>query len=925
MMMLATAMAAAAADALVVVGSGGGAGRLLLRCCRRRGGSGRQQQRRRLLLLPLSSSSLAERRTSTTIVDNGGGAAVAPSSLSRCRQPPASSAAGIMLSSSGTIRRIRGTSPITIRRITAAQAARTTITTATARTTAVQQQQRRRARTVSSSCYYSATAFDIPVPHNNNRYRRRRHQPQQQLLHQRQQQRQQRYLSSSSPPPPSVPPPPPSRRGLFSIPELRRPSDFLSLAAEAVSECDRLRSSLSSSRADIATAAQARDLLRNLDGISKTVCNVIDAAELARSVCANKEWRESAHRAFSVLADYIAQLNGDRALYDALIRVRTYYYSQSGGDDDDDDESSSLLSEEEARFVNLLQAEFERDGIHLSDGDRERVRAIQNQVTELEGMFTNNLVTKGGRKTFWADARAVQDVLPEHVLTAYGMDPTKTRSQSPSLSSASAGGGKEQMELIGDVQVLQSLLKYSPDPDLRRQVYVESTTLVPDNLAVLDALVDRRRELASALGYESYAQRFLLDKMAGSQQVVSDFLSRLRKTTEPAYRREMEILAAAKMQVEGGGSGGGVEPWDIAFYVGLLKARGDGGFDASSVSQYLTLDRSLESMQLLVRKLFGIEMEEVKMSDDERWDIAHDDEGHSANEHGVRRFDFIDTDRGTALGTMYFDLHPRPGKYGHAAHFTIRCGCRITHSDGETTEESDPKFQLPIVALVCNFSSPTSSDGSSSAGAAVHMSHAEVETLFHEFGHGLHSLLSRTEFQHMSGTRSAMDFVETPSHLMENFVWDPEFLKILAVNDQTGEVLPEDTIHKLRRSRYEFYAIERMNQIIYATFDQKLFGKPDPSGVSTSELFAGIHRDFGVPYAENTHWYTRFGHLVTYGGGYYGYLYAQVFAADIWKSLFEGNSLSRNAGDQLWHKMLIHGGAKDPRHILADLLGQPPP
>jgi len=170
-----------------------------------------------------------------------------------------------------------------------------------------------------------------------------------------------------------------------------------------------------------------------------------------------------------------------------------------------------------------------------------------------------------------------------------------------------------------------------------------------------------------------------------------------------------------------------------------------------------------------------------------------------------------------------------------------------------------------------------------------------------------------------------MDFVETPSHLMENFVWDAEFLKVLGIHHQTGEVISDDMIHRLRKSRYEFHAIERQNQIIYAMFDQKLFGVLDPSGRSTTELFASLHREHGVPYSEGTHWHTRFGHLVTYGAAYYSYLYAQVFAADIWRHLFEGNNLSRRAaGDRLWHKMLAHGGAKDPQHMLTDLLGRPP-
>jgi intermediate peptidase len=207
------------------------------------------------------------------------------------------------------------------------------------------------------------------------------------------------------------------------------------------------------------------------------------------------------------------------------------------------------------------------------------------------------------------------------------------------------------------------------------------------------------------------------------------------------------------------------------------------------------------------------------------------------------------------------------------------------------------------------------------AGPSVALlNHHEVETLFHEFGHGLHSLLSRTTFQHLSGTRAAMDFVETPSHLFENYAWDPQFLPIMARHYATGEVISEDTVQKLIKSRNQFRCIETQSQILYALFDQALFGVPNPNRGSTTDLFAKLHRENNVPYAEGTHWHSRFGHLVTYGAGYYGYLYSQVFAADIWKHSFQGDSLRRESGERVWRDMLIHGGAKDPNVMLQSML-----
>jgi intermediate peptidase len=688
----------------------------------------------------------------------------------------------------------------------------------------------------------------------------------------------------------------PLHDGLFAIPELQTPSDFLQCAVQAMHQCDQLRDALGDRHDDHANSITSSSLTKScavnrlyqLDEISRVVCNVIDAAELCRSTHASEEWRDAAHRAFVLLSDYIAQLNTDPRLYRSLT---TIFGTSSSSTTTTTSNSSTAhvapsvfpeLTTEEQRFALLLRAEFERDGIHLPEHERAHVRNLQASLTALETSFSRNLVTS--HKTFAAHAQDVADVLPPHVLQAYHIVVPPVTHESSTVQLGTS-----------EPQILQTLLRYSNSPSLRRQVYLESHTAVPENLEILDGLVRVRYELAQALGFDSYADRFLRDKMAAHPSNVASFLQTLQRSNAPLYRQEMAMLSQAKQQVEGNDV---VEPWDVPFYIGLLKTRDD--FDVHDVSEYLTLPQCLDGMKTLVDKLFGINMQECELTDNERWD------GPTVKkEERIRRFDFLEKSTGRKLGTIYLDLHPREGKYGHAAHFTVRCGCVLNGPS------DPPKYQYPIVALVCNMSSTN-----------TNLSHAEVETLFHEFGHALHSLLSRTRFQHMSGTRAAMDFVETPSHWMENYAWDTDFLKILAVHPQTGASIPDELIRALQKSRYEFAAIERQSQILYATFDQKLFGVPTTA--DTTALFGQLHREIGVPYTDGTHWHSRFGHLVTYGAGYYGYLYAQVFAGDIWRHLFQGRSMERKSGDELWHKVLIHGGAKDPSDMLTDLLGRPP-
>jgi intermediate peptidase len=637
------------------------------------------------------------------------------------------------------------------------------------------------------------------------------------------------------------------------------------LTKEAILEVDGLRDSIPGT---LDSHSQAVDTLYQLDQISKTVCNVIDAAELCRSAHASQQWREAASLAFHELQQYIGTLNADQRLYNSLVMV--------------DQSFAKDMTEEEQRFCFLLKREFELDGIHLPDDQRAHVQELHQHVTHLETLFGSNITN--AHKTFLVDAASVETILPRHVLEANG----------------GVYQQDDQVRLTADTPITHSITSFANHAGLRKEVYMETMTSTPENLEVLDALIQRRHELSQALGFEGYADRFLQDKMAQSQQGVSQFLQDVQTQIAPGYQEEMTLLSQAKSQIEGNSF---LEPWDLKFYVKMLKAQR--GVDPNQLAPYLSLSNCLNSMQLLVDRLFGIRMQEEGMAAGEGWDV--DDSGHGVpQEERIRKFVLWESESERELGTMYLDLHPRPGKYTHAAHFTVRCGCVVNGPDSE--------YQLPIVALVCNMNS----------GQASFSSHPEVETLFHEFGHALHSLLSRTKFQHLSGTRAAMDFVETPSHWMEHFVWDPEFLPILA-KDADGEPMPASLVQALVDSRNQFRSLEMQNQIVLSKFDQQIFGGPANQGnTTTQESWGSLHREHQVPFAEGSHGYTNVGHLVTYGAGYYGYLYSQVFASSIWSQLFHQRPLERESGERMWKKLLMHGGSRDAQVMLEDLLGKKP-
>ena len=769
---------------------------------------------------------------------------------------------------------------------------------------------------------------------------------------------------------------------LFGLPNLRHPQDFIRLANDAMRECNAVRYALasslshppsSSSSSAVASVQQAKLTLHRIDDISNIVCTVIDAAELCRSVHASDAWRHAANDAFGILSEYIGNLNADAAIYESLIH---FVFA----DDDDSttptatsagDSILSALPQEYQRMAQAMRREFERDGIHLQYTERETARELNNVIVGLESLFTSNItgrikyydVTNHHEHDGMSLIDEVDRIIPRHILGQLVRCPSSAQSSGAASSGSSSSGSERRLTLSSDNLLCNTLLAHSPSQALRKEIYMQSNTSVPENIDVLDALIKHRHVHSTLLGYRSYAHRVLSDRMVGSPEKAMEFLSDMENRAKHVYKTDMELIASTKRYMEGSDSGSSVvEPWDIPYYTTLLKAKrqhqrwteaknddtDDNNSDnkdydeSSQFARYFTVENSIEGMKILVQELFNITMEEVSIPIEERWDVADttttDNASNNNGGGGLRKFIFHHDEDGT-LGTMFFDLHPRDGKFLHAAHFTIRCGRRRTEEDSSMVGvESSSDHQLPIVALVCNLS-PSSEESSGSTSSQTQLSHAEVETLYHEFGHGLHSMLSRTSFQHLSGTRAAMDFVETPSHIFESFARDPSFLsRVLARHFVTGRFMSLKRAKHLALSNLDFRGIEIQTQIVHSKFDQALFGTNPCSvllgGQLSTDVFERLHADAGIPYASGTHWHSRFGHLVTYGAGYYGYLYAQTFAADIWTSTLASSSttspgvsdgaLRREGGTKIWKEMLIHGGAKDPKEMIHAVLGREP-
>ena len=659
-------------------------------------------------------------------------------------------------------------------------------------------------------------------------------------------------------------------RGLFGYDGLHAPSDFLRLSRSAVERAEGLRAEACSGR------LRGLEVLAALDDMSNAVCEIIDAAELCRSAHAAPEWRGAAQGAFEALSGYINALNADRGLYDAVRGVT------EAGD-------FSSLSEESQRMATLMMQELERGGIHLDEGPRNDLLEMSGEITQLETLFSANLTEESPAQVAIRDGK--RRLAP--YLSASSLDALSAAPAPETSFEFSAGS-----DLCLPVQpaLFNGLLRAVSDVELRRTLYTSLNSPAHPNVAVLDALVAKRHEAAAHLGFASHAHRVAVESMAKTPEGVEAFLLGIAERLGPRCEAELRTLSALN-------GGEKVMPWDVPFLTSAARAAG------AEPKVVLGLESVIEVLGELCARLFGISMVEGEASAAELW----------APE--VRKFEF--REGGRLLGTAYLDLFAREGKYPHAAHFTVRCGRKRDILDAQSDA-----YQTPIVALVFNFARPSGAAALfGRSDAALH--HSEVETLFHEFGHMMHSLLSETQFQHLSGTRVPVDFVETPSHLFEYFAWDHRVLQNTA-KTPSGASVAADELEALRRARRAFSALDTQRQVLYGLLDQRVFGaKAGESaasgrGLDAAGLAMEIQRDLGLPAVPRDAWFARFGHFVGYGAGYYGYLFTKLFAANIWADLFEEDPLSARAGRTVWKKMLAPGGAKDPNDILRDVLGREP-
>jgi thimet oligopeptidase len=393
------------------------------------------------------------------------------------------------------------------------------------------------------------------------------------------------------------------------------------------------------------------------------------------------------------------------------------------------------------------------------------------------------------------------------------------------------------------------------------------------------------------LGFKTYAEYRVGNRMAKLPQNVWDFENNLVDRLKEKAQMDYDELLVVKREKLGDETINVIQPWESGYYNNiLLKEKYD--LDQNIVKEYFETNNVINGLFQIAQHLFAVEFEEVQ--NPSVWD------------KDVKMFNV--KKNGKIISRFYTDLYPRPNKFSHAA-----CWPMIK---GKNTPEG---YQMPVATLVCNFPAPTDDTPSL-------LSHSEVETFFHEFGHVLHNVLTTAELSTQSGTSVSRDFVEAPSQIFENWTWNYDALKLFAKNYKTGEVLPESLFAKMVAAKNVGSGLSNTQQVFYGMIDFTLHDKYDPtSATTTTEVVTELQNSITLyPHLEGTHMQAAFGHLMGYAAGYYGYLWSLVYAQDMF-SVFEQNGIMDvETGLRYRDVILANGGSRDEFEMVVEFLGREP-
>ncbi|KXU79245.1 oligopeptidase A [Aeromonas enteropelogenes] len=590
----------------------------------------------------------------------------------------------------------------------------------------------------------------------------------------------------------------------------------------------------------------------------------------------NSEALRAAHDAcLPLLSEFQTYVGQHEGLYQA-------YLALSESDD------FPRLDDAQRKEIQNTLRDFRLSGIGLPAEAQQRYGEIQARLSELASRFSNNVLdaTQGWHKLVADEAELAG--LPESVLAA--------ARQMAELK------GKQGWLFTLDIPSYLPVMMYADNRELRAEMYEAFTTRASDqgpnagkwdNSAIMTELLALRRELAQLLGFANYAELSLATKMADKTEQVVNFLTDLARRSLPQGKAELEEIRAFAAEQHGQSE---LAAWDLAYYAEKLKQHKFSISD-EQLRPYFPASKVVKGLFEVVKRVFGMKVRERLGID--TW---HPD---------VRFYDIFDADD-ELRGSFYLDLYAREHKQGGA--WMDVCLGRRYRRDGS--------LQKPVAYLTCNFNGPVD-------GKPALFTHNEVVTLFHEFGHGIHHMLTRVDVAGVAGINGvAWDAVELPSQFLENWCWESEALAFISGHYETGEPLPADLLEKMMAARNFQAAMQMLRQLEFALFDFRLHQEFDPAKPDQiPALLDEVRSQVAVmtPPAFNRFQHS-FSHIFAggYAAGYYSYKWAEVLSADAFSRFEEEGIFNPVTGQSFLRHILEKGGSKEPMELFKAFRGREP-
>lgn len=615
-------------------------------------------------------------------------------------------------------------------------------------------------------------------------------------------------------------------------------------------------------------------LAQPMQGLENRLENAWSVISHLNGVANNDELRQVYKRCLEKLTEYSTEISQNAQLCEAYKKLAAR-------------EDFQQLSQAQRKSVENTLRDFRLGGVDLPEDKKKEYAELSRELAELSNKFSDNVLD--ATQHWYKHITDVDELsgLPESAIDG-------------------ARQAAEQKGLDGYVITLDfpsffPVMTYGDNRDLRREVYEAFVTRASDqgpdaghwdNTPVMAEILKRRHAMAKLLGFDNYAELSLATKMARSVEEVMDFLNQLAAKSKPQAEKEFADLKAFVKDEYGVEE---LQAWDVGYYSEKLRQK---RYDISpeTLRPWFPADKVVGGLFRVAEKLFNVQIEEKP--EVETW---HAD----ATAYCISR-------DGEPVAWFYLDPYARQGKRGGA--WMADCRVRWRNLRGQ--------LQLPVAFLTCNFTPPVK-------GKPSLLTHDEVTTLFHEFGHGLHHMLTQVDVMDVSGINGvAWDAVELPSQFLENWCWDPESLALIASHHETGEPLPQDLLDKLLAAKNFQSGMAMVRQLEFSLFDFRLHAEfTEERPTNPLDMHRKVREEIAVIEAPAFNRFPNaFSHIFAggYAAGYYSYKWAEVLAADAF-SLFEENGIFHTeTGEAFLSNILEKGGSREPMELFKAFRGREP-